>query len=57
MEKKFLALVLAAGMMNEGKIILDIEGEEKKKLTKADLLNKFAEVAGVQEETDQVLLS
>jgi ABC-type uncharacterized transport system, ATPase component len=44
-------------MMNEGKIILDIEGEEKKKLTKADLLNKFAEVAGVQEETDQVLLS
>ena len=44
-------------MMNEGKIILDIEGEEKKKLTKADLLQKFAEVAGVQEETDEVLLS
>jgi putative ABC transport system ATP-binding protein len=44
-------------MMNEGRIILDIEGEEKKKLTKADLLQKFAEVAGVQEETDQVLLS
>ena len=44
-------------MMNAGKIILDIEGEEKKKLTKADLLQKFAEVAGVQEETDSVLLS
>ncbi|MCI2055531.1 MAG: ABC transporter ATP-binding protein [Oscillibacter sp.] len=44
-------------MMNEGRIILDIEGEEKKKLTKADLLQKFAEVAGVQEETDSVLLS
>lgn len=44
-------------MMNEGRIILDISGEEKKKLTKADLLQKFAEVAGVQEETDQVLLS
>ena len=44
-------------MMNEGRIILDIEGEEKKKLTKADLLQKFAEVAGVQEESDQVLLS
>jgi hypothetical protein len=43
-------------MMNEGRIILDIEGEEKKKLTKADLLQKFAEVAGVQEETDEVLL-
>ncbi|MEG2177241.1 MAG: ATP-binding cassette domain-containing protein, partial [Oscillibacter sp.] len=44
-------------MMNEGKIILDIAGEEKKKLTKAQLLEKFAEVAGVQEETDAVLLS
>ncbi len=44
-------------MMNEGKIILDISGEEKSKLTKADLLQKFAEVSGVQEETDQVLLS
>jgi putative ABC transport system ATP-binding protein len=44
-------------MMNEGRIILDIAGAEKKKLTKADLLAKFAEVAGVQEETDAVLLS
>lgn len=44
-------------MMNEGKIILDISGDEKKSLTKADLLQKFAEVAGVQEETDAVLLS
>ena len=44
-------------MMNEGRIILDISGEEKKKLTKADLLQKFAEVAGVQEETDAVPLS
>lgn len=44
-------------MMNEGRIILDIAGEEKKKLTKADLLQKFAEVAGVQEESDSVLLS
>ncbi|WP_295857701.1 ABC transporter ATP-binding protein [uncultured Oscillibacter sp.] len=44
-------------MMNEGHIILDISGEEKKRLTKADLLRKFAEVAGIQEESDQVLLS
>jgi putative ABC transport system ATP-binding protein len=44
-------------MMNEGKIILDIQGAEKRSLTKADLLQKFAEVAGVQEESDQVLLS
>lgn len=44
-------------MMNEGQIILDISGEEKKKLTKRDLLDKFAEIAGKQEETDSVLLS
>ena len=44
-------------MMNSGKIILDIAGEEKKHLTKKDLLDKFAEVAGQQEETDSVLLS
>ncbi|MBR0352124.1 MAG: ATP-binding cassette domain-containing protein [Oscillospiraceae bacterium] len=44
-------------MMNEGNIILDISGEEKKQLTKQDLLDKFAEVAGRQEETDEVLLS
>ena len=44
-------------MMNEGHIILDIAGEEKKKLTKQDLLEKFAEVAGTQVESDEVLLS
>ena len=44
-------------MMNEGKIILDISGEEKKKLTKQMLMDKFAEVAGTQVESDQVLLS
>ena len=44
-------------MMNEGHIILDIEGEEKQHLTKRDLLDKFAEVAGMQVESDEVLLS
>lgn len=44
-------------MMNDGKIIIDISGEEKKKLSKQDLLQQFAEVSGVQEETDSVLLS
>ena len=44
-------------MMNEGHIILDISGEEKKKLTKKDLLDRFAALAGQQEETDAVLLS
>ena len=44
-------------MMNEGKIILVISGEEKKQLTKQMLMDKFAEVAGTQVESDQVLLS
>lgn len=41
-------------MMNNGRIILDVAGEEKKHLTKEDLLRKFAEVS---EATDSVLLS
>ena len=44
-------------MMNEGRIILDIRGEEKKKLTREVLLQKFAEVAGKHEESDKMLLS
>lgn len=44
-------------MMDRGKIILDISGEDKMKLTKRDLLDQFAMVAGKQEETDSVLLS
>lgn len=44
-------------MMHHGRIILDISGEEKKHLTKKDLLDRFAALAGVQEESDSVLLS
>ncbi len=44
-------------MMHQGSVILDISGEEKKHLTKRDLLDRFAALAGVQEETDSVLLS
>ena len=44
-------------MMNAGHIILDIEGEEKKHLTKKDLLDKFAELAGKNEVSDAVMLS
>ena len=44
-------------MMDRGKIVLDISGEEKSRLTKADLLERFAEKTGAQEETDSVLLS
>ena len=44
-------------MMNEGQIILDIQGEEKKHLTRQELLDKFAALAGTPMETDSVLLS
>lgn len=44
-------------MMNNGKIILDIEGDEKKKLTVDDLLHKFAVVSGEEFNSDRALLS
>lgn len=33
-------------MMNEGRIVYDVSGEEKKKLTVEDLMKKFSEVGG-----------
>lgn len=44
-------------MMNNGKIILDISGEEKKKLTVEDLLLKFEQVSGSKLENDRMLLT
>ncbi len=44
-------------MMNQGQIILDISGEEKKSLTREDLLRKFAEVSGGSIDSDRMLLS
>lgn len=44
-------------MMNQGQIIYDVSGEEKMKLTKTDLLNKFAEIAGQNQESDRMVLS
>ncbi|MBQ7246911.1 MAG: ABC transporter ATP-binding protein [Lachnospiraceae bacterium] len=44
-------------MMNDGHIILDIRGEEKSKLTVADLLAKFSAVSGSEEADDKLLLS
>lgn len=44
-------------MMHEGKIILDIEGEEKKNLTVPDLLQMFANVSGSKLENDRMLLA
>jgi putative ABC transport system ATP-binding protein len=44
-------------MMNEGKIIFDVAGEEKASLTKADLLQKFADLSGGGLESDRMLLN
>ena len=44
-------------MMFEGRIILDIAGEEKKKLTVEQLLARFGQVSGSDEADDKLLLS
>ena len=44
-------------MMSEGRIILDIGGEEKKQLTVEDLLQKFEQISGEKFASDKALLS
>ncbi len=43
-------------MMNEGNIILDIAGEEKKNLTVEDLLHQFEKVSGQEFTSDKAIL-
>lgn len=43
-------------MMYEGRVALDISGEEKKKLTVEDLLAKFGQATGSDEADDKLLL-
>ena len=43
-------------MMNNGKIVLDISGEEKKKLTVEDLLDKFSIASGEDAVNDRMIL-
>ena len=43
-------------MMDAGRIVLDIAGEDKKKLTVADLLALFSEASGSDEANDKLLL-
>lgn len=43
-------------MMNSGRIILDISGEDKKKLTVEDLLEKFAAASGSELANDRMIL-
>ena len=44
-------------MMDDGRIVLDIEGEERKKMTVAGLLDKFRTRAGKELDNDRILLS
>lgn len=44
-------------MLNDGKVILDISGEEKKNLTVDMLMKKFEQVSGSKLENDRMLLS
>ncbi len=44
-------------MMNNGKIILDVSGEEKKKLTVEQLLAEFSKLSGQEFANDRALLS
>lgn len=43
-------------MMNEGNVVLDIKGEDKKKLTVEDLLHQFEKVSGQEFASDKALL-
>ena len=43
-------------MMYEGRIALDIKGEDKKKLTGEQLLAKFGQATGSDEADDKLLL-
>ena len=44
-------------MMNNGKVIYDVAGEEKKNLTVDDLLRKFSEASGEDLANDRMMLA
>ena len=44
-------------MMNDGKIILDIAGEEKQRLTVENLMTVFFKASGEEFANDRALLS
>ena len=44
-------------MMDDGKIVLDVEGEERANMTVNDLLEKFHSKAGKELDNDRILLS
>ena len=44
-------------MMNAGRVVVDVRGEEKKKLTREDLMQLFEKAAGPEIANDRMLLS
>ena len=44
-------------MMDAGRVVVDISGEDKKKLTVPDLLALFSRASGSDEANDKMLLS
>ena len=44
-------------MMYDGRIVVDVSGEEKKHLTVEQLLNLFSQASGSDEADDKLLLS
>ena len=58
---KVVGLAIAHGnrliMMQDGHIIVDVEGEEKKKLTVEDLLKLFARASGQEFANDRAILA
>ena len=44
-------------MMDDGKIVLDVEGKERENMTVTDLLEKFHTNAGKDLDNDRILLS
>ncbi len=44
-------------MMHEGRVIYDVEGEEKKKLQVSDLLRKFEQASGSELANDRMILT
>ena len=43
-------------MMYDGRVVVDVSGEEKKNLTVERLLNLFSQVSGSDEADDKLLL-
>jgi len=44
-------------MLDAGRVVVDVAGEEKKRLTVADLMELFSRASGKEETSDQLLLS